>query len=111
MRSARTRAGPCLNKKERLGSVRLYLRVPPPRAACLRDHHAVTLAHQPIIPKKSSQRVEVSRVAEWRASCKVFLFFSYGAQCYTCKRAVASAVVPSCRQAGVGKQTACILVL
>lgn len=51
MRSARTRAGPCLNKKERLGSVRLYLRVPPPRAACLRDHHAVTLAHQPIIPK------------------------------------------------------------
>ena len=51
MRSGARVRGRVSTKNERLGSVRLYLRVPPPRAACLRDHHAVTLAHQPIIPK------------------------------------------------------------
>ena len=51
MRSGARVRGRVSTKNERLGSVRLYLRVPPPHAACLRDHHAVTLAHQPIIPK------------------------------------------------------------
>ena len=47
MRSAHAlqRVGACLNKNER------HLRVLTPRTACLREHHAVTLAHSAHHPK------------------------------------------------------------